>query len=101
MNTCDIKRIQEAIEQAIQNILESKWVGTVRTKYKPPKDLFKKDPAAIAGELMSSHKSGRSAMRSLLFFINRAGDKLSSEDMARMEKAKTALSRLIALTKSR
>jgi hypothetical protein len=96
----DFKKINESIERAVV-LLEANWVDTVNTKYKPPKGLFSKSPSAIAGELLSAHKGGRSAMRSLLFFINRAGNKLSSEDRARMEKAKKALSRLISLTKPR
>jgi hypothetical protein len=101
MTKSDFNKIHESIDDAINMLLESNWIDSVHAKYKPPEGLFKKSPAAITGELKAAHKSGRSAMRSLLFFINRAGSKLSSEDRARMEKAKIALSRLISLTKSR
>jgi len=72
----------------------AKWSKNVRTKWHPPKGFFQKSASEIAGGLLSSHGNAKSAMSSLLFFINRAGSNMSSSDRERMEAAKKALQRL-------
>jgi len=78
-----------------------RWVATVTTdSTHPPKALFTKSAVTIARSLASkkvSPKGPSSGMRMLTYFINRAGKGLSARRRATLEKAKSLLSRRIAL----
>jgi hypothetical protein len=68
------------------------WSSEVDTEWTPPEDLFTKDSEIIANTLKKSSESLKQAMARLNFYINRAGDNLSSDDKKRLEKAKDLLS---------
>lgn len=78
---------------------KKKWVASVKTdSTHPPAGLFTKDASTIAGSLASKKVSPRglgSGMRMLTYFINRAGRGLSPKRRAKLEKAKSLLSRKI------
>jgi tRNA(adenine34) deaminase len=73
-----------------------KWIAGVTTdSTHPPPGLFTKNAATIARTLASkevSPKGAASGMRMLTFFINRAGQGLSADRRAELEKAKALLS---------
>ncbi len=78
----------------IKELLESKWSGKVDTHWKVPEGLFTKSAKEIASVLKDNSKSLKQAMSRLNFYINRAGDNLSSKDHTRLEKAKAELEKL-------
>lgn len=75
-------------------MVEQKWTKDVEPHWKVPEGFFTKPAAEIASGLKSSHKSLKSAMGSLVFFMNRAGKNLSADDVARLELAKKKLKEL-------
>ncbi len=81
-----------------------RWVAKVKTdSTHPPEHLFTKDASTIARTLASkrvSPKGPGSGMRMLTYFINRAGVGLSASRRAKLEKAKTLLSKRIEKSKS-
>jgi hypothetical protein len=78
---------------------KKKWVASVKTdSTHPPKGLFTQSPARIAKSLASKKVSPNgpgSGMRMLTYFINRAGKGLSPGRRAKLEKAKSLLSKKI------
>jgi Protein of unknown function (DUF3175) len=76
---------------------QRRWVAKVKTdSTHPPRGLFTKDPATVARVLASrrvSPKGPQSGMRMLNYFINRAGKGLSPSRRAKLERAKTLLSK--------
>ena len=78
---------------------KKKWVASVKTdSTHPPAGLFTKDAGTIAEALASrkvSPKGAGSGMRMLTYFINRAGRGLSAKRRAKLEKAKSLLTRKI------
>jgi hypothetical protein len=84
-----------------------KVTGTSNALDLEPEVFSQKDPKAIARSLKRSadrsrrRKSSpfRSAMSMLTFYINRAGDKLSSTQLRRLEKAKDELRDLYGKTR--
>ena len=74
-----------------------RWVAQVKTdSTHPPAGLFTKSAATIARTLASkrvSPKGPGSGMRTLTYFINRAGRGLSVARRAELEKAKSLLSK--------
>lgn len=75
-------------------LLESNWVGKVKTSYEPPEGLFTKDANTIANQLHKDSKDLQQAMSRLNFYINRAGDNLSTEREQELEKVKDILRKL-------
>jgi tRNA(Arg) A34 adenosine deaminase TadA len=82
---------------------KKKWSADVDTdSTHPDEGLFKKSASAIAKALATkkvSPKGPTSGMQMLNFYINRAGQNLSNERHAELEKAKTLLSEIIAIQK--
>jgi tRNA(Arg) A34 adenosine deaminase TadA len=82
---------------------KKKWSADVDTdSTHPDEGLFKKSASAIAKALATkkvSPKGPTSGMQMLNFYINRAGQNLSKERHAELEKAKTLLSEIIAKQK--
>jgi Protein of unknown function (DUF3175) len=82
---------------------KKRWVAKVKTdSTHPPAGLFTKDAATIARALGSrrvSPKGPASGMRMLTYFINRAGRGLSASRRAKLERAKTILSKRIQHSK--
>jgi len=74
-------------------IEEAMWSGKVKARWHPPDGFFTKSAEEIAGGLKSNSKSLGQAMSRINFYVNRAGDNLSSEDKGRLEHAKEILSR--------
>lgn len=76
-----------------------KWVASVRTdSTHPPAGLFTKDAGTIARTLASkkvSPKGPASGMRMLTYYINRAGQGLSTTRRAELEQAKSVLAKKI------
>lgn len=76
-----------------------RWVAKVKTDSTHPRaGLFTKSPSTIARELASkkvSPKGPQSGMRMLNYFINRAGRGLSASRRAKLETAKSLLSKRI------
>jgi Protein of unknown function (DUF3175) len=76
-----------------------RWVAKVKTDSTHPRaGLFTKSPRTIARELASkkvSPKGLQSGMRMLNYFINRAGKGLSPSQRAKLETAKSLLSKRI------
>jgi len=81
-----------------------KWSAKVDTdSTHPDEGLFNESASAIAKALASkkvSPKGPASGMRMLNFYMNRAGNNLSQERRAEVEKAKTLLSDIIAKEKT-
>lgn len=73
----------------------NKWVRKVKTvSTSPPKDLFTKDAQTIAKTMASKNVSPKgvgSGIRTIQFFINRAGKDLSPTRRKELEKAKRLL----------
>lgn len=64
----------------------------------PPEGLFTKSASTIARSLASkqvSPKGAASGMRMLTYYINRAGEGLTAERRAELEKAKSLLSKKV------
>jgi hypothetical protein len=82
-----------------------KWVASVKTdSTHPPAGLFTKSASTIARTLASkrvSPKGAGSGMRMLTYFVNRAGRGLSASRRAKLEKAKTLLSKRIRRERER
>ncbi len=78
---------------------KKKWSAKVDTdSTHPDKGLFNRSASTIAKALASrevSPKGPVSGMRMLNFYVNRAGENLSSKRRAELEKAKTLLSKFI------
>lgn len=70
---------------------EDKWSGVVKIKRTPPTGLFTKSAETIAKWLKANHPNEKSAMASLNFYMNRAGEKLSSDDEKRLNSVKKML----------
>jgi Protein of unknown function (DUF3175) len=74
-----------------------RWVARVKTdSTHPPRGLFTKDASTIARVLASkrvSPKGPGSGMRMLTYYINRAGHNLSPSRRAKLERAKSLLSK--------
>jgi len=69
-------------------IMESLWSGKVKSKWKPSPGLFASCNAAkIADEVSKGHKDLKSAIASINFYRNRAGENLSKKCQLAMEKA--------------
>ena len=86
--------------RAKATVARGKWrrrVAQVKTdSTHPPAGLFTKDPATIARVLASrkiSPKGPGSGMRMLTYCINRAGEGLSKERRAKLERAKELLAK--------
>lgn len=81
-----------------------RWVAKVKTDSTHPRaGLFTKSPSTIARELASkkvSPKGPQSGMRMLNYFINRAGRGLSASRRAKLETAKSLLSKRIRRLRS-
>ncbi len=81
-----------------------RWVAKVKTDSTHPRaGLFTKSPSTIARELASkkvSPKGPQSGMRMLNYFINRAGRGLSASRRAKLETAKSLLSKRIGHLRS-
>ena len=75
-------------------VSEKKWSGEVETHFKPEEGIFTKGANEIAKYLKDNSKDLKQAMSRLNFYINRGGKNLSSEDKARLEKAKEELHNL-------
>lgn len=71
---------------------EEKWSSEVKTKKRPPENLFAEgNQKEILTWLKSTHKELKSAMGALNFYINRAGHNLSKERKSELEKMKASL----------
>lgn len=70
------------------------------TKWKPPKDLFTKSAGAIVSGLVAGHGGdiGKS-IKSLTFYMNRAGDKLTN--VGALEEAKAKLEKRLEREKKK
>lgn len=75
-------------------ITAKKWSGKVETKWEPKEGFFKQSAEKIASGLKRASKDLKQAMSRLNFYINRAGENLSSEDKKRLENAKEKLRKL-------
>ena len=79
----------------------NRWSANVHTESTyPEKGLFTKDASTIARSLASkttSPKGPASGMRMLNFYINRAGHNLSASRKKELQRAKSILSKIIAL----
>ena len=73
---------------------EKKWAGDVSVKWHPPEGFFSQSADDIAAGLKRSHADLKSAMSSLVFYINRAGSTLSNKTIAELESAKQKLRKL-------
>ena len=95
----------KAIEETQTSMATEKWSAKVDTdSTHPDEGLFNKDAASIARALASkkvSPKGPASGMRMLNFYINRAGKNLPAPRHAELEKAKTILSEIIAMQKTK
>lgn len=81
---------------------QPRWLDKAEQKQKQkpenpaklPEGLFAEGtPAEIANTLKTKSKDYKQAMSRLNFYINRAGDTLTSQDQRRLELAKEALAR--------
>lgn len=86
-----MKNMKSLIEK-FEALSEEKWSAEVDTKWSPPEGFFKQSADEIVKDLMSASEDLAQAMQRLNFYINRAGDNLSSEDKAKLEDAKKKLS---------
>ena len=68
-----------------------KWSKDIKTKWHPPKGFFEQPAVKIAEGLKTASDGLAQAMDRLDFYINRAGENLSSEARERLEKAKQVL----------
>ena len=74
-------------------LLSELWSGDVKAKKHPPEGLFAEGSSAeIKNWLMKAHNSNKGdAMKSLNFYINRAGKNLSSDRKAVLNQVKKEL----------
>jgi len=73
-------------------LLEEIWSGAVKAKKHPPEGLFAEGtPDEIKAWLKKSHKDNADAIKSLNFYINRAGKNLSSDRKAVLDHVKKSL----------
>lgn len=74
-------------------LTEAKWSGKVKTKWSPKEGLFKEGTAEqIARAAKSGHDGDvGAAIKSLSFYINRAGKNLSTEMVSKINHAKEIL----------
>ena len=72
----------------------NKWSHEVDTKWHPPAGFFEQSAEAIAKGLKEASDSHAQAMDRLNFYINRAGDNLTGERRAVLEKAKQLLEKM-------
>jgi len=72
------------------------WSQEVKTKWHPPEGFFEQSAQDVAEGLKNASDSLAQAMDRLNFYINRAGDNLSPERKATLEKAKKILDSLYA-----
>lgn len=80
------------IEKKIAKYLkEEKWSNSVKTKWHPPKGLFKDGSAENIASTVSKGVNLKTAMSRLNFFLNRGGSNVSSEIKTKVEKAKKIL----------
>lgn len=86
-----MKRI--SAEYINRRIREAMWTKSVKPKWHPKEGFFTKSAEEIARGLKSASKSAAQAQSRLSFYINRAGDNLSSEDKGRLNHAKEILSK--------
>lgn len=70
-----------------------KWSGDVETKWTPKEGLFTQSASKIATYLAANSDSLKQAMSRLNFYINRAGDNLSTERKLDLDRAKELLRR--------
>lgn len=75
----------------LYHLKEEKWSGAIKAKWSPPKGLFTRPAAEIASVLHSNSRDYNQASKRLNFFINRAGEHLTSEDRSRLNAAKKEL----------
>jgi Mg2+ and Co2+ transporter CorA len=75
----------------LKELLESKWSGAVKPKWKPEPGFFTKPADEIAQGLKDNSDDLKQAMSRLNFYINRAGDKLSAADERRLNSVKAKL----------
>jgi hypothetical protein len=75
----------------MRKIFEKRWSADVETKWSPPVGFFKQSASKIATGLMAVSKDRVQAMSRLNFYINRAGENLSTDDRKRLESAKIKL----------
>ncbi len=74
------------------------WTEDVKVEYHPPEGTFTKDAKEIVSTLMHDAKDNSAlALHRLVFYINRAGDKLSNS--SEVQKAKAKLEDLIKKAK--
>ena len=85
------KTLKKLFESVFLSLNEDNWSDDVSTKWKPKPGTFDGSAEEIADEIYKNHSDLKSAMASLNFYINRAGDKLSSERKAALNKAKELL----------
>jgi len=97
------KRISRRGRARATKAAANRWIATVGTdSTHPPEGLFAKNASTIARTLASkkvSPKGPLSGLRMLIYFINRAGSRLSVTRRTEMEKAKTLLSNRIRKNK--
>lgn len=74
------------------NLLEEKWVSSVKTKKHPPDGLFSNGTVQEIADWAwyEHHSNKKKAMASLNFFINRNSN-ISGEIIDKIEKAKDIL----------
>jgi len=81
----------DIIEKLELFLNEKKWSGKVKTKYHPPEGTFTKSAEEIATQLAKDSSDLKQAMSRLNFYINRAGENLSTERKRVLDKAKDLL----------
>ena len=81
----------DEIAEALTMQYEKMWSGNVKTKWEPKEGTFTGSASSIAKSLKRSHKTLKSAMSALNYYINRAGDNLSKERKQTLDRAKEIL----------
>jgi len=89
-----------SILRELYDLDEEKWSGAVTAKWSPPKGLFTRPAAEIASVLHSNSRDYNQASKRLNFFINRAGEHLSTEDRTRLNSAKKELMKKFGIKES-
>lgn len=87
-----------SVKNYLETLLNEKklWSGEVETEWHPKEGFFKQGAEKIANGLKNASKNLKQAMSRLNFYINRAGDNLSNEDLDRLDRAKKKLRSLYA-----
>lgn len=75
-------------------ITAKNWSDKVKTKWSPPEGLFTRSAEEIAKVLHDESDDLQQAMSRLNFYVNRAGDNLSSERVKTLESVKSKLRKL-------